>query len=344
MGRGERIRVVLLGAMVAGITLLHYFTEWKVHYYHIFYQGLYFLPVILGGFWFGIRGALCVSLSISILYLPFTVIHWNGFSAEDFNSVMEMVLYNVVALILGRLRDKEKAVQKRLREAEGLATLGKAFSGLAHDLKTPLIAIGGLSRLVQKKFEKDDPCHNKLDMIIKETQRLEEMVKEMLDFSKPLELHRSEEDIRKVVKQCADLIADLAQQRRVNVDNQCPQNLPPISFDSSRIKQALINLLINAIDASPGGETVTVYSYLRQKKLVIEVRDNGSGIPIDRREEIFLPFFTTKRDGTGLGLPITKKIVEAHRGYVEVLGNRERGVTIRLVIPISPSNPVEIVG
>ena len=334
MESGERTRVILLAVLVAGITLLHYFTEWQVHYYHIFYQGLYFLPVMLAAFWFGLRGALWVSLSITILYLPFTIIHWKGFSADDFNSVMEMVLYNVVAVILGRLRNQEKAMQKRLHEAERLATVGKAFSGLAHDLKTPLIAIGGLSRLVQKNLEENNPCRNKLDLIIKETQRLEEMLKEILDFSKPLELRRSQEDIRKVINQCTDLISDLAQQRKVNIENQCPQNLPLVSFDAPRIKQALINLLINAIDASPGGETVKVYSSVKQKKLIIEVTDNGSGVAINKKEEIFVPFFTTKRDGTGLGLPIAKKIVEAHRGYLEVIANRERGVTFRVMIPI----------
>ncbi len=340
MGRGERLRIILVATLVAGITLLHYFTEWKVHYYHIFYQGLYFLPVMLAGFWFGLRGALCVSFSITILYLPFTIIHWKGFSADDFNSVMEMVLYNVVATILGRLRDQEKAVQKRLHEAERLATMGKAVSGLAHDLRTPLIAIGGLSRLVQKNLEENDSSRNKLDLIVKETQRLGEMVEEMLDFSKPLELHLSREDIRKVIGQCVDLISGLARKRKVNVENQCPQDLPLVSFDASRIKQALINLLINAIDASPEGETVTVFSYLKQKRLIIEVADNGSGIPINKKEEIFLPFFTTKRDGTGLGLPITKKIVEAHQGYLEVLGDGEKGVTVRLVIPVIARNPV----
>ncbi len=215
--------------------------------------------------------------------------------------------------------------------------MGKAVSGLAHDLKTPLIAIGGISRLVQRSLGECHPCREKLDLIIKETQRLEEMVKEMLDFSKPLELHRSKEDISEVVNQCADLISDLAQRRKVKVENQCPQDLPSVSLDVSRIKQALINLLINAIDASPEGETVTVFSYLNRKRLVIEVTDNGPGIDIDKKEEIFFPFFTTKRDGTGLGLPIAKKIVEAHRGFLEVLGNREKGVTFRMIIPIIDS-------
>src|SRR5574342_33146 len=124
-------KIALLAFLISGITFAHYFTEWNVHHYHIFYQGLYFLPVILAGFWFGLRGSLAASLSITILYLPFTVIHWHGFSADDFNSVMEMVLYNVVALILGMLRDRETKVQGRLRESERLASMGKMVSCLA---------------------------------------------------------------------------------------------------------------------------------------------------------------------------------------------------------------------
>ena len=146
----QKLRSFFLLSLVGGTTVSYYFTEWKVHHYHVFYQGLYFLPVMLAGFWFALRGGLATSLGITILLLPFTITHWKGFSADDFNSVMELVLYNVVAVILGKLRDQERIVQKRLREAERLAAMGKAVSGLAHELKTPLIAIGGLSRLVRR--------------------------------------------------------------------------------------------------------------------------------------------------------------------------------------------------
>lgn len=328
------IKIILIAILVGGITFFHYFTEMKVHYYHIFYQGLYFLPVMLGGFWFGLRGALGTSLSITILYLPFTIMHWNGFSADDFNSIMEMVLYNFVAVILGKLRDRERTMQARLGEAERLAAMGKAVSGLAHDLKTPLIAIGGISRLVQKSLDQNGPHREKLDIIVEETQRLEKMVHEMLDFSRPLELHRSREDINQVVSQCLAVISDLAQKKKVKIQSKSLQNLPLTSFDALRMKQLLLNLLINAIEASSEGETVSVCSYQKRRRLIIDVSDCGCGIPVDKREEIFFPFFTTKKDGTGLGLPIAKKIVEAHQGYMEVLENPEKGVTFRVTIPI----------
>ena len=332
--RSIKGKIAFVAFLVGGITLAHYFTEWKVHHYHIFYQGLYFLPVILSGFWFGLRGALGTSLSISILYLPFTIINWNNFSADDFNSVMEMALYNAIALVLGMLRDREMVAQGRLWESERLAAVGKAVSCLAHDQKTPLIAIGGLGRLARKNIENNDSSFKeKLDIIVKEANRLEKMVNEMLDFSRPLDLHPTKGYIDNVVNESLLIISDLAQAKKVNVQNLHSQDLPLMFFDSDRMKQAFINLLTNAIEASPEEGTVSIYCYRKRKYLIVDVKDQGIGIPSDKREEVFSPFFTTKSGGTGLGLAIVKKIVEAHRGYLEVLGNPEKGVTFRVTIP-----------
>jgi len=332
--RGTEAKIAFVAFLVGGITFAHYFTEWNVHYYHIFYQGLYFLPVILAGFWFGLRGALAASLSITILYLPFTVVHWNGFSADDFNSVMEMVLYNVVALILGTLRDREAAVQRRLRESEGLASMGKMASCLAHDLKTPLIAIGGFARLVREGIEKKDfSFEGKLDIIIKETIRLRRMVEEMLDFSRPLELRLTQGNVNNIVNQSLAILSDLPYAKKVKFQNMSQQDLPLMILDSDRMKQALINLLTNAIEASPEDGTVAIDCYQKRRKLIIDIKDQGSGIPMSKREEIFCPFFTTKEGGTGLGLPIAKKIIEAHQGYLEAIENSGKGVTFRVTLP-----------
>jgi signal transduction histidine kinase len=328
------VKIIFIAVLVASITFFHYITELELNSYHIFYQGLYFLPVMLAGFWFGLRGALGTSLSITILYLPFTFIYWKGFSVGDINNVMELVLYNAIAVILGKLKDREKAVQKRLSEAERLAAMGKAFSGLAHDLKTPLIAIGGLSRLIQKNLEEKNPFREKLDIIIEETQRLEKMVKEMLDFSRPLELHQSQEDVNQIICQTLVLVDDIAQKRRVRFHLQSSPNLPLISFDPTRMKQVLINLLINALEASSEGEVVTIHSYQEKRKLIIDVRDYGCGISIDKKVDIFSPFFTTKKEGIGLGLTIAKKIVEAHQGSLDVSNNPEKGLTFQVKIPI----------
>jgi signal transduction histidine kinase len=330
--RRKEIKIILIVILVVGITFFHYYTESREHLYHLSYQGLYFLPVMLAGFWLGLKGGLVTSLSITILYFPFTIMHWDGFSSTDLNNIIEMVLYNTVAVLIGGLRDREKAMQRRLHEAGRLAAIGKAVSCLAHDLKTPLIAIGGFSRLVHRDLEENSPHRKKLRIVVEETDRLEKMIKEMLDFSRPLELHRSEEDMSEVIRQSLAIISDIAEERKVKVEWQSLQALSLVSVDAARMKQALLNLLMNAIEASSEGETVTVRSYQKWRKFIVDVSDQGCGVPVDKREDIFSPFFTTKEHGTGLGLPITKKIVEAHNGSLGVLENRQKGAIFRIML------------
>jgi len=333
MNKNNKIKVFFIASLISTIAFFQYFTDLNDHRLHIFYQSLFFLPVILAGLWFGLRTSLATSLTITIILLPFTFIYWNGFSAGDFDNVMEMILYNSMAVIVGILKDREKVEQRRMQEAESLAAMGKAVSSLAHDLKTPIIGIGISSRLMQKRLKEDDPCQGKLKLIVEEVQRLEKMVEEMLDFSRPLGLHRIQKDVAQLVNQSIDIVALIAQKKNIELRAENLQNLPLVSIDELRMRQVLINLLMNAVEASSEGEIVKVCSYTNKKNTIVEIIDYGCGIPERKREEIFVPFFTTKQGGTGLGLPIAKKIVEAHSGYLEVFNNSPKGTTFRIIIP-----------
>ncbi len=155
----------------------------------------------------------------------------------------------------------------------------------------------------------------------------------MLDFSRPLELSLTKGDPKDIVNQCLAILSDLPQAKKVKLQNVCPQDPPLMSFDPDRMKQALINLLTNAIEASPEEGTVAIYCYQKKRKFIIDIKDEGNGVPMSKREEIFCPFFTTKGGGTGLGLPIAKKIIEAHQGYLEIVENSGKGVTFRVTMP-----------
>jgi two-component system sensor histidine kinase HydH len=336
--RSALIKAALLTVLVFVITILHYTTRESAHYSHILYQELYFVPLVLSSFWFGLRGGLITSICISVLYLPFILMLWNGCSPEDFSRLLEIGLYNSLAAIMGIMRDRELRKQERLMESENLAAMGRALSGVAHDMKTPLIAIGGFSRLIQKQVAKcicqeDEDCHKKLNIVVGETQRLEALVKDMLDFSRPLELQSSHEDIRVIIKESIAIAEVVANEKKVSIESQLPKDVRPRLVDSMRMKAVLINLLVNAVHASPELEVVTVRCYENRMNLLIDVIDRGCGIPADTRERIFHPFFTTKREGTGLGLPISKKIIEAHGGSLEVLDNQGQGLTFRIVLP-----------
>jgi signal transduction histidine kinase len=164
---------------------------------------------------------------------------------------------------------------------------------------------------------------------------MEKMVKDMLDFARPLVLDRSMEDIERLIEECLAVVENATHEKSVQIQRQSSSNLPLISVDAMRMKQVIINLVINAIQASPDCEIVIVRSHYKDEYLAIDIADHGCGIPSEKREEIFYPFVSTKKEGTGLGLAIVKKIIEAHRGQVKIFDNPERGVTFRVLIPRS---------
>jgi two-component system sensor histidine kinase HydH len=332
--RKEIAKNLVIIVLVLSISLVNYLSPQNDPYYHSFAQELYYLPLILAAFWFGMKGAVVATAGITAVYVPFIILMWRGCSPEDFIRLMELVSYLIVGGSLGILRNREEKKQKRLREAESLAGIGRAMSGVAHDMKTPLIAIGGFTSMVMKKFQENDSNYEKLSIVLKETQRMEKLVKDMLDFSRPLEIQRSMEDLQQIVSETLAVTANTADKHKVKVTSQVPQTLSAVSLDVNRMKQVLINLLVNAIQASPEGGSVKLQVYPEGKSLIIDVSDSGSGIPAEKKEEIFLPFVTTKKEGTGLGLCIVKKIVEAHDGYLRIVDNNDRGVTFRVVIPM----------
>jgi PAS domain S-box-containing protein len=232
-----------------------------------------------------------------------------------------------------KIMQREKA-EKTLRESETLTAMGRALAAVAHDMKTPLIAIGGFTRLVQRHIEKDNPVQSKLEIVIKETIRLENMVKDMLDFSRPLHLDLAKGDVCQLVNECLSLITLPAREKRITLSFQSEAEILPASLDFMRMKQVLINLVTNAIQASPRDGEVIIRGNTDGNNVLIDVIDFGCGIPADKKQEIFSPFYTTKKEGTGLGLPIVKKIVETHRGRIEILDNPEGGTTFRVVLPI----------
>jgi two-component system, NtrC family, sensor histidine kinase HydH len=326
-------KITLIITLVTGISLLHYVTDQSRYYYHVFYGELYFLPIVLAGFWFGLRGAIPASLGITACYAPFIYWHWHGFSPDDFDRMLSVALYNLLAAFIGILKDRETIVQARLLEAKSLAAMGKSLAAVAHDMKTPLVAIGGLARRLQKKFKDDDPGLKKSEIIIRETDRLEKMMHNMLDFSKPLVLQFSKGNLNEIVQSSLIVVEGTAQNKEVTIESSISPELQAVALDAMRVEQMIVNLALNAVQASPQGEKVIIRTSIVEGDLVIDVVDCGSGISLDRRAKVFDPFFTTKRGGTGLGLAIVKKIVEAHKGSLEILDNSPKGTIFRITLP-----------
>jgi signal transduction histidine kinase len=159
------------------------------------------------------------------------------------------------------------------------------------------------------------------------------MVKEMLDFARPLEPHCALAEITPLLDQSLAVVSQIADEKGIRLEKTVSPNLAQAYVDEARLKQAIINLLVNAIQASTTGQAVCLGCSQDSAALSIEVRDCGCGIPPERREKVLSPFFTTKKEGTGLGLANVSKIVEAHRGTIEILDNPEGGTVFKIAIP-----------
>ena len=327
---------LFVAGLIIAITLLHYLTHQEKAFQHVFFRELYIIPIMVAGFRFGFKGGLSASLLVTAFYLPFVLFEGGDFSAHTFGSLMEILLFNIVGGALGWLRDRELSHQEQLRQIDCLAAMGRAVSSIAHDIKSPLVAIGGLTNQVHRKMATDDPARTKLAIVIQQTARLEMLVKDMLAFARPLQLEKIPADINNLIAEVLVVASETAGRRNIQIKDRLAADLPRLAIDYHRLYQAVLNLVINAIDASSEGETVTVHTTRRNKNIIIEVMDRGPGISPEIEKEIFNPFVSTKKEGTGLGLSIVKKVVEAHAGILSFYNNGQRGVTFRISLPESP--------
>ena len=332
-------RVILIVLMIIALTGLNYLTYYGLGYEHAFYRILLYIPLVLGGFWFGLRGAVTIAMGTMVLFLPYSMAHWHGFSLEDFHEILEGCLYLAISIILGVLVERERKKHRALVETESLAAVGRAVSDVAHDMKAPLMSIGGFATQVSRALDAEDPKQPKLHVIIEETARLETMVREMLDFGKPTELQLIKTDLNDLALEVAEGVRPVAEKAQVVIDTDLDPLLCPLMLDRPKIKQAMLNLVVNALEASPAGEHVLIKTAGNPQVVDFFVMDCGTGIDLEDTEKIFEPFFTKKSKGTGLGLSIVKKIVEAHSGKILCHPNQEKGVTFTARFPIISNRP-----
>ncbi|TKB24606.1 hypothetical protein FCL47_17385 [Desulfopila sp. IMCC35006] len=332
---------VLLVLLIAGITLLHYSTDQSHYYFHVFYGELYFVPIVLAAFWFGLCGALLVSTTITVCYLPFIFWNWQDFSANDLDSILSLLLYNGLAILVGVLKGRETKAQEEVLQKENLAVMGRSLAAAAHEMRTPLVLIGGLARRLLKKTNHENPDRLKLDLIIKESDKMEKMTGDMLNFSKPLTLNLMRENFSTTIQNSLLTVEEVARRHNVSIKYKSDPaaEVVAIHLDSLRFEQVIVNLVLNAIEASPEGGTVTItLSLTSSGNAILDVTDNGSGIPFTKRQKLFAPFFTTKKEGTGLGLPIVHKIVMAHGWSLQIMDSATGGTIFRIKLRESNLN------
>lgn len=357
---GKALAIVWLPIIM--ITAAHLTTSAYHHWMHDILRRLYYIPIILGAFSFGIKGALSASLVASLLYAPhaFTQILEQD-PTTTIEKLLEIILYNAVAVITGYLAERERDqrvrqenVSHRLREtidemklleeqlirAGRLQALGELTAGLAHEIKNPLASIKGASEIISDEISAESPKRPLVDIQKKELERLETLLEKFLNFARIEEFELTELRPCEVAEHVVSLTEAQAQKSGVRLHYSCISNGMIVDGDRERLSQILLNLVLNAIEVSPENDTIEISvsraTRARTDFVAISVGDHGPGVPEDIKEKIFNPFFTSKVGGLGLGLSIASRIADGHRGFIETENLAGGGARFTLYVPLKP--------
>jgi two-component system, NtrC family, sensor histidine kinase HydH len=349
----DRVGVTALAATVLAISLSHHLTNpGHVHWHNVF-EVLYYVPTVLGALVYGWRAGLGLALTAAITHLPYI---WLAGEGRDYaiEQYVEMLLLAMVAVLTGILSDHDRKQRRELEQstrrltevyrelqknfeqmkrAERLFAVGQLAAGLAHELRNPLWSVTGAAGILQRNATLEPKHRECIEIIQKESQRLNRLLTEFLDFARPRPPQYQSIHIDTLFDSVLQLAAHAVNRKTVSLRKEAPATLPPLQGDPEMLKQMLLNLLINAIQAMPDGGEVLLSAGVQDRKVVIRVRDEGCGIAAEVRDKIFDPFFTTKDGGTGLGLAVAHQIVEQHGGMLRVDANEDRGMTFTALLP-----------
>lgn len=349
-------RTVLLTAVCIIGFLQYLMPATLVHWLYIL-QRAYYIPIVLAGLWWGWKHGLTVALVSGAAFAIGTPSIWNVRRVDVLDQCLEISVFCLVGLTSGILSDRRRSQERSLQEtthellrthlelqenfenlkrSERLSSLGQLAAGLAHEIRNPLASIEGAAAILERENGNEERRIEFLDIIQKESRRLDGLLTRFLKFAKP-----PEPNLRTVeVGELLDAVTSLAQRTipggRLEILEDVQPGLSALLCDLDQMKQVLLNLVINAVQAMPEGGRVRLAMRQDENRVTIDVEDEGSGVSQENIERVFDPFFTTKASGTGLGLPVADQIVRQHAGTLTILRNTSRGATFRISLPLKP--------
>lgn len=335
----------LIGATLVlwlAVTIVHYMTDHHAIEFHNVYRRLYYLPIVLAAFAYGWRSGLLSALACSLAYLPhaFFLPHHHRDPAPTIDKLLEIVLYLVVGGLTGWLVERQRQVQRSLERslderdalqaqlvrAGKLSALGELSSGLAHELRNPLASIMGSAEALASEFEPTHRKHRIAQLMLREIDRLNRVVSNFLAFARPATPTLKTIDLHEVVSHVRELVEHQPEASQLDWQIELQPGQLVVNADPDQIEQVILNLVLNlaqAMRAMPdtAPQRVRIYETTRplgqHTSRALAIEDNGPGISPQDLEHIFDPYFTTRHEGSGLGLSISHRIMESHGGYLD---------------------------
>jgi len=361
MSRPLLWRLLILAGIVFVITCSHYTVTISQHHYHDIFRRLYYLPIVLGGLWFQLRGGMATAILVSLIYAPHVVLQWGAHPDAQWDQYLEILLYNIFGLLTGLLSRrelqqrqalerssdqldqsyrqlKEQASQmlmfeEQLLRASRLSALGELSAGLAHEIRNPLGSIRGTAEIIRDPGTGAEQRGEFADILVREVDRLNHVVTNFLRFAHPAPVGKQQTCLNRVVDELLDFSAAEHRRQKIVVSFERAE-LPEVPVDADQLKQVLLNITLNAVQAMPNGGELHIVTRNEAGQVVVQVTDSGPGIAPEVLPRIFNPFYTTRHTGSGLGLAISQRIIQAHGGQIGVRNRPGAGASFEVVLPV----------
>ncbi len=331
------LKVSLIVTLVLALAIATWVTPVHLVVLHNILHHLNVLPLMLAGMLFGWRGAVRALMLATVLQTPSIYRHWHDMPLDAQDQIVELTTFGAAAMIAGVMADRERMQRLRveatklelervylelsdnvqhLKKTERLTAAGQLAASLAHEIRNPLASISGAAGILARGQAPAESRAECLDILMKESVRLNQLLTNFLDFARPRLPRMQWTDPVAIIQSVTVLTQHLAARQNVRLVQQTPASMREIECDGEQIKQVLLNLILNGVQASEPGGTVVIEACERMNQLLIRVIDEGQGIAVEDFELIFDPFFTTKENGTGLGLSVAQNIMAQHGGSI----------------------------
>ncbi len=356
-------RLLVLVVVILTLTFIHQLGGVKSSPFHQILDIIPYLPIILGALWFGLAGGITCAVLTSACFATHLYFHEGGaFWGQNLHRTLNIIMFPVIGVVTGylaqrqieataqyrrvakelersyaELREKTEALfrnEEHLQRASRLSALGELTAGLAHEIGNPLGGIKGAAEIMADGATPVDQKERFARLLLKEVARLDAVVSRFLDCARPTEDGKGVADVAEVLKAVAALCSQTMKQEHLSFDLKIERGLSPVAASPHQIQQVFLNLLLNAMQATPAGGRILLGARQVGDEVEVVVKDSGRGIPADNLPRIFDPFFTTRPDGTGLGLAITHRILEGCRGRISVESRPGQGASFTVTLPL----------
>lgn len=322
-----------------------------------FLNGFYLITALYS-FYYGLVPGTIIAATSAGLYLISGGYELHGIHWTDF--MLRIAFLFLLAAPLGMLSQKLKSDKRKIEnlnrdleetivelrnvhgqlvEVEKLSALGRLTADVAHEIRNPLTSIGGFARRLDKRLTEGSREKEYAEIVVLEVDRLERILRDVLTFSREAKLDMEYQTVNGTVKEALQTFVNMCKDQSIRIEEKLDESLPEVLIDKDQVRQAMNNLVSNAIDAMSRGGTLTLKTYAEEMHevdyVVVEVADTGQGLPAEALNFIFEPFYTTKEigAGTGLGLSICKKIIDEHNGLIFVDSEIGKGTAFRMLFP-----------